>query len=185
MLRMCYKAEVLKRGKQYDNDAATAERCRMAAKWLCEDRKPGLMLYGRVGSGKTTLARSICRLIGFLYDRYEIGQDRRCSVTQTSALDLSKMAVDMDNGLFTQRKRAKMLFLDDVGVEPSVVKSWGNEYSPVVELLYSRYDWMMFTIITSNLKPDEFRERYGDRVGDRLLEMFDAIEFNQTMSYRR
>ena len=78
-----------------------------------------------------------------------------------------------------------MLFLDDVGVEPPTVKSWGNEYSPVVELLYYRYDLQKFTIITSNLTPDEFRQRYGDRVGDRLLEMFDAIQFTQTLSYRR
>ena len=185
MLKMCYKAEVMKRNKILDKDKATEERCRLAAKWLCEDRKPGLLLYGRVGSGKTTLARAICKLIAFLYDNYQIGQDRRCSVSQTSAMELSKQAVDMENGRYNQFKFTKMLFLDDVGVEPPTVKSWGNEYSPVVELLYYRYDLQKFTIISSNLTPDEFRQRYGDRVGDRLLEMFDAIQFTQTLSYRR
>lgn len=186
MLSMCYKAEVQKRGGVFQYDAQTKERCKLAAKWLCNDCKPGLMLYGRVGSGKSTLARAICRLIGYLYDRYELGQDRRCSVLVQSALDLSKAAMDTDNnGTFNRIKFTKMLFLDDVGVEPATVKSWGNEFSPVVELIYYRYDFQKFTIITSNLKGDEFRQRYGDRVGDRMLEMFDAIEFNQTLSYRR
>ncbi len=186
MLEMCYKAEVLRRNQRFEYDNQTVERCRLAAKWLCEDCKPGLMLYGRVGSGKSTLARAMVRLINFLYDRYELGQDKRHSVVMGSALELSKAAIDQENsGAFNRFKYTQMLFLDDVGVEPPVVKSWGNEFSPVVELLYYRYDFQKFTIITSNLKGDEYRQRYGDRVGDRMLEMFDAIEFNQTLSYRR
>ena len=183
MLGMCYQAEVERRRVQYVADQMTQERIGKAAKWLCGNHKPGLMLYGRVGSGKSTLARAIVRLIGFLYDRYEMG-DRRCSVTCCSALDLSRV-VSEDVAKLNQFKYTKLLFLDDMGMEPAVVKHWGNEYTPVVELLYYRYDFQKFTIITSNLRGDEFRERYGDRIGDRMLEMFDTIEFNQTLSYRK
>lgn len=185
MLLMCYEGEVKKRNMAFEADALTKKRVAMAAKWLCGMQyKPGLMLYGRVGSGKSTLARAIVRLIGFLYDRYEIGMDRRCSVTCCSALDLSRVASE-DIQKIQQYKFTKLLFLDDMGMEPATVKNWGNEFSPVVELLYYRYDFQKFTIITSNLKGEEFRERYGDRIGDRMLEMFDTIEFSQTLSYRK
>lgn len=184
MLGMCYRAEVEARRVAYMDDEQTAKRVAKAAKWLCGDYKPGLMLYGRVGSGKSTLAKAIVKLIGFLYDRYEVGADRRCSVTKCSALDLSRIASE-DIQKIQQYKYTKLLFLDDMGMEPPVVKNWGNEFSPVVELLYHRYDYQKFTIITSNLRGDEFRQRYGDRIGDRMLEMFDTIEFEQTLSYRR
>ena len=184
MLLMCYQAEVQKRCVDYVADNATKKRVRQAAKWLCGSNfKPGLMLYGRVGSGKSTLARAIVRLIGFLYDKYELG-DRRCSVTCCSALDLSRIAAE-DISRIQQFKFTKLLFLDDMGMEQATVKNWGNEFSPVVELLYYRYDFQKFTIITSNLKSEDFRERYGERIGDRMLEMFDCIEFAQTLSYRK
>ena len=185
MLMMCYKAEVQKRCVKYQSDNLTQKRVRVAAKWLCgTDYKPGLMLFGSVGSGKSTLARAIVRLIGFLYDRYDLGSERRCSVTCCSALDLSRIAAD-DIGKIQQFKFTKLLYLDDVGMEQATVKNWGNEFSPVVELLYYRYDYQKFTIITSNLKGDQFRERYGERIGDRMLEMFDCLEFDQALSYRR
>lgn len=184
MLGMCYKAEVeSRRSGAFLADKATEERVEKAAKWLSGNYKPGLMLYGRVGSGKSTMARAIVRLIGFLYDRYEMG-DRRTSVTKCSALELSRIATD-DISRIDQFKRTKMLFIDDLGVEPPVVKNWGNEFTPVVDLLYSRYDSNRFTIITSNLRGEAFRERYGDRIGDRMLEMFDTIAFEQSLSYRK
>jgi len=65
------------------------------------------------------------------------------------------------------------------------VKAWGNEISPVMDLIYSRYDTLRPTIITSNLSLAEMRKFYGERVGDRMQEMFNGIEFAQTLSYRK
>ncbi|MGN1211360.1 MAG: ATP-binding protein [Candidatus Cryptobacteroides sp.] len=183
-LLLCYKAEVEKRGISYTEDLATQRRVEQAAKWLCRDLKPGFMLYGSVGSGKTTLAKAMCQLIRMLYDRFELG-DRRVPVTMTTALELSKAATDDDTSRFNSLKNARFLFLDDVGVEPPTVKNWGNEISPVVELIYFRYDFQKPMIITSNLSFRELKQRYGERVGDRMLEMFNGIEFKQTMSYRK
>ncbi len=67
MLRMCYQSEVERRRVKYIADDSTLEKIKKAAKWLCGDYKVGLLLYGSVGSGKTTLAKAICNLIGILY----------------------------------------------------------------------------------------------------------------------
>lgn len=181
MLYLCYKAEVVKRGVEFLDDAQTKERLTKAAKWLCRECKPGLMLYGKIGSGKTTLARAIVQLIGVLYN--SIYPDEKKYIYKVSSLDLGKDVTNEDK--FGRIKREEMLFIDDVGIEPSTVKVYGNELSPMTEIIYSRYDSRKLTIVTSNLRGDEFRQRYGDRIGDRLLEMFDTIEFNQTLSYRR
>ena len=81
-------------------------------------------------------------------------------------------------------KNQELLFIDDIGTEPASVKRWGNEFSPVLELLYARYDRQLFTIATSNLKDSDFGERYGIRIADRMEEMFERIYY-QNKSYRK
>jgi DNA replication protein DnaC len=53
-----------------------------------------------------------------------------------------------------------------------------------VEMLTKRYDMQLFTIITTNLTPSEIREKYGDRIADRMNEMMVKIIFNND-TYRK
>lgn len=71
-----------------------------------------------------------------------------------------------------------MLAIDDLGTEPVEVLEYGNRLNPVIDLLYKRYDEQLFTIITTNLTPKEIRERYGERIADRLNEMAFRIVFD-------
>ena len=50
-------------------------------------------------------------------------------------------------------------------------------------LLY-RYENRLLTIASTNFRPKDLTEFYGERVGDRLAEMAHIIKFNET-SYRR
>lgn len=47
----------------------------------------------------------------------------------------------------------------------------------MVELLMRRYDRQLFTMVTTNLTPQEIRAKYGDRIADRLNEMMVKIVF--------
>ena len=79
----------------------------------------------------------------------------------------------------------EFLFIDDVGVEPADVKSYGNQMYPFAEIVRARYDAGLPIVITTNLKyPEEFAKIYGDRVADRLREMANSIEFKGN-SYRK
>lgn len=180
MLYMFYKSEVERRKIIFKSDSETISKIEKAAKWLCGDYKVGLLIYGSVGSGKTTLAKAICNLIGVLYYS-SLSSDRR-SVYRISALDLAKKVLEDPNS-YSRLKSEDMLFIDDLGTEPESVKSWGNEFSPVTELIYARYDKQLFTIATSNLADKDFKERYGERIADRMEEMFERIHYNQK-SYR-
>lgn len=109
--------------------------------------------------------------------------DKRKSVRTVSALELATIAKD-DAEKFAGLKQAELLVIDDVGVEPAVVKVWGNEISPFTELMYYRYDRQLWTLLTTNFNDEDFFKRYGPRLADRFTEMFDKIPFENN-TYRR
>lgn len=173
MLEECYKFQVNYRQGEY-LPGEVNPMIESAARWIVEGRKIGLMLYGKVGSGKSTLAAAIRQMLIVTF-----GQ----RIEKVTALELSRAAKD-DRDSFSNYLNCKMLLIDDMGEEPTTVKSWGNEISPFVETIYSRYDKQRFTIITTNLLEDEIKEIYGVRVADRFNEMFDRIYFDNK-SYRK
>ena len=179
-LFLAYSKEVEERRSTIIQDEATMTMIAKAAKWLTGDYKPGLLLYGGVGNGKTTLAKAICKTIGILYD--SAYSNERKGVCRISALEVAKCASDPES--FTRLRNQEMLFIDDIGTEPASIKSWGNEISPVTELLYSRYDRQLFTIITSNLSDKDLEDRYGQRIADRMTEMFERLHYSNR-SYRK
>lgn len=179
-LYLAYKKNVEDRKSKFIEDEHTMAKIAKAAQWLTGDYKPGLLIYGGVGNGKTTLAKAICETIGILYD--SAYSNERKGVYRISALEVAKCASDPES--FTRLRNQEMLFIDDVGTEPASVKSWGNEISPVTELLYSRYDRQLFTIMTSNLDDKKLEDRYGLRIADRMNEMFDRLYFTRE-TYRK
>lgn len=182
MLLTCYQAEVVKRRMKMIQDGTTEERVKKAAKWLSGKHKTGLLIYGAAcGTGKTTLANAMCTLVNYLFDSV-YSQDRK-TVYRTTAINLVKLYSDNPEQ-YKRMVSQELLFIDDLGTEPVNIKIYGNEFSPVTELLYNRYDWQRWTIVTSNLSDEQLKERYGTRIDDRLREMFDRILF-QGKSYRK
>lgn len=183
MLKLCYKAEVEKRGRTYKDDEYTNEHLEFVAKWLTtETKKIGLFLYGEPGNGKTTMANAMRTLIGVLYGNEYRYEDHK-GVLSVSALELSQIVKEEQNHRLRQFKETELLHIDDVGTEPASVKVWGNEVSPLTEILYARYDALRYTVITSNLSDEDILPRYGGRISDRFREMFAYLSF-ENKSYR-
>lgn len=182
MLYKCYVAEIQKRGIEPVADQRTQANVAKVAKWLTGEHKTGLLMYGsQCGTGKSTMARAVCNLIGLLYDSC-ISTERKV-VYRVTAIDLAKMYGESYEK-YRNMVNQELLFIDDMGTEPTSLKIYGNEFSPVTELLYKRYDNLKWTIVTSNLDDNTIRERYGERIDDRIREMFDKIHF-QGKSYRK
>lgn len=152
------------------------------AEWLTStDRQFGMILCGKCGNGKTTLMRAVCTVINFLHIRDEF-YNTTCSISIVTAKDVARMSKD-ESAKFRQLCKMRMLAVDDLGTEPSEVMDFGNISNPLVDLLETRYNDQNFTMITTNLTPEQLREKYGERVTDRFNEMMKKIVFTGD-SYR-
>lgn len=182
VLLAAYKAEVEYRHRNFIADERTKENCRKLAAFLTADgSKFGVMFCGICGNGKTTLLYAFRSAMNYLSDRGAFGSDRK-GIRITDAREIAAYAKEPKN--FYEMRTAPMLGIEDMGREATEVMDFGNVLNPVIELLEYRYNQQLFTLITTNLKANEIRKKYGDRIADRFNEMLEVIIFGNT-TYRK
>lgn len=182
------KAEVRYWGGEFCPDEETKTHILKAAEWLSNpDGTAGLMLCGLYGNGKTTLAKAIMWLIGYITES-ELGFSNRVNVVFKTAKDICRLCAasekfkeqyDEYDDLFRER----ILIIDDLGEEPTEVMVYGMIHTPIIDLICERYAQRRMTIITTNLETDDLKAKYGERVYDRFTEMITTIVFEND-SYR-
>lgn len=183
-LVLFYQQEVERKGKNLINSDIFANNINKTISWLYDSNKQGLLLCGTVGNGKTTLARAVIQLINLYNKIFQQGEEIwRDPIKQITAYELSTSARESKER-FEHYKNVLRLFIDDVGVEESGVKNYGNVICPFAELLFERYDKNKMTIITTNLTIEQITSKYDNRVADRIKEMFWRITFTAP-SYRK
>ena len=120
--------------------------------WM-DSGKTGLILMGSVGTGKTTIAYALRRA---WMDYLTIARVKKCD----KIADLIKQD---ETWKFEVADYAGLLVLDDFGTENKV---WNEESIPFI--IYRRVERNLPTIITTNYNTEKIRERYGERIADRL-----------------
>lgn len=121
------------------------------AQWLSDNQGKGLFLFGNCGRGKSLLCRyaipiilmECCRKIVSVYDTQEMN----------SAID--------------EVLRRKIVSLDDIGTEELSVK-YGERRMAFAEIMDMAEKNGNLVIVSTNLGSDKLRERYGDRVLERI-----------------
>lgn len=182
-IRGAFEAQVELRGGTVEYDEMTTKNLRLVAETLAGDsHKFGLLLAGTCGNGKTTTLRAVQSVIKLLNNTYYNRSGQRIGNRLLEAKEITQLS-DKD-GQLTVYKTVPVLFLDDLGREPTEVLKYGNVSSPITELLEYRYNQRLTTIVTTNLEPSEIREKYGDRIADRFNEMFALVSYTG-VSYRR
>lgn len=148
----------------------------------------GILLVGPVGIGKTELMRYFCRNQQFPYRVISCREvARRFAEDGPDAFKLFKinhpLAVNEDPFCF---KEIGFCF-DDLGTEDNA-KNFGSTVNMMSSVILDRYDAnlpLMSTHITTNLSAEDIRDIYGDRVVDRVRQMFNVIEFDPDAPTRR
>lgn len=140
----------------------------------------GLLVIGNFGNGKTstmiTFERIFQNIKGISFKGYSanevVGMFEKCGD------DISKKEFERKVNFGTR-------YFDDVKTE-RIASNFGK-VNLFKDILESRYNNKVKTLVTCNYKEgfkgdtkaalDEFGEKYGGRVHDRLFEMFNIIEF--------
>ena len=176
MMKAAYEREVEVRGMDCRiTEEIAGYLSQVAGMMTSKSSKCGILLCGNCGNGKTTTMNAFLSVSKYLNTQHLL-------IESTTARRISQIAKSED--LMNQAKRAAVLCIDDIGLEPTEVLDYGNAINPVIEIIEHRYRQQLFTFITTNLTPQQIREKYGDRVADRFNEIMRCIVYKNS-TFRR
>lgn len=183
-LSAALEVEVEETGREFILDNATKQHLLLVAEWITNPKaKPGLLLMGSYGNGKTTMLKAISRFTEFFLIR-TLPADKWIRFPLRRARDISDLFLEDDfKKPFDSLCREQLLAVDDLGEEPYEVVRFGMNFHPLLDLLMERYDGRRFTVLSTNLTHDELGRQYGARMRDRFREMMHVINFDNP-SYR-
>jgi len=121
------------------------------AQWLSANDGRGLFLFGNCGRGKSLLCRYVLPAILLGYCRRVV-----------SVFDTAEMNRQIDHVLSRH-----IISLDDVGTE-DISNVYGNKRLAFAEVMDAVEKNNKLIIISSNLSVNDIRQRYGERVLDRI-----------------
>lgn len=133
---------------------------------------PSLLLLGITGTGKTHEAYGVIRGLSAL------GVRSRWRVVPAADLYAKlrpRHGVDSE-AVFAEHAGAALLVIDDLGAVKG--SEWIEEVN--FRLVNYRYERMLPTLLTSNLRPAELASALGERVASRLAEMTERVALKGT-----
>ena len=182
-LMAAYQAEVERRHRVFERNEHFDAQLNLIANYLTGgSKKFGLMFCGLCGNGKTTWAKALQLLVSGLNLKNPIN-NLYYVFPLWNAKDLAMRSKGNYND-WRNVMRYQLMIVDDLGTEPREVMEFGNVYTPLIDLITTRYEEQLFTIFTTNLTPAQLEEKYGKRTVDRLNEMVEKVVF-ENGTYRR
>lgn len=139
------------------------------------DFNKGICLIGGVGTGKTLLMK--------IFKKYTMDILAKNSFVPYSAQEIVHN-VESDGLSYlkqfgTASEIPSVCYFDDVASANEIVNHFGTKTNVIESLLSMRYDvfsrYGKLTHITTNASLSQLQKLYGDRVYDRMIEMFNFI----------
>jgi len=134
--------------------------------WLVDNQGKGLFMYGSCGRGKSILITVIKTIF--------VSTGLQLPGFHASLLPLKSPIYDTWN--YEQYRKWKCSFIDELGTEKPVT-DYGERFEPFNEIINVAEQDLNILIISSNMTPDQFIQRYGDRSMDRIRRLCKAVEF--------
>lgn len=162
--------EILCRGLRYfiGESAKWLQGYDEIAKWMQDNDCKGLLLYGANGRGKSVMCYNILPTVF----QYYLKQTKtfKCRANNLHLIQSDKTD-------YYSMLCAQVIFIDDFGTE-SITSIYGEKrdvFSDVVDIAEQEKKLL---VLSTNLTPDEIRDRYGIRTLDRLRAITRAICLN-------
>lgn len=139
----------------------------------------GLLLWGRNGTRKTTLAAAVATEVQWRSLNYKIFMirfdDYKRALTTTFSKDDSPEKEEAKKTLLLAEK-ATLLVLDDIGQEHRTAS--GFTESTLHELIRRRVEDSRPTIVTTNVEPDDMYSVYGPSFDSFRKEAFETLNLS-------
>ena len=151
--------------------------------------KKGILLYGGIGSGKTTIFKIFNNFtkeirkntFQMMETRYIVREFFIDGMKTIDRYGRESFGTAVHGGGFN-RENPRAYFFDDLGLEESNSNLYGNKSNVIAEIILDRYncfqDYGMKTHASTNLSIPELITLYGNRFADRAKEMFNVLTLN-------
>lgn len=148
----------------------------------------GIMLYGPVGCGKTSLMKMfavnsyrpfVINPIRSIAGEFTLKEGGENALEKYSSLVPAYPQMNFGHELLGR-------CFDDIGTE-EIKKNFGNEVNVFQDILYKVYDNELIGHFhgTTNLGGEEIQSAYGERIRSRMREMFNVLNFSEKSPDRR
>lgn len=134
----------------------------------------GILFYGEVGTGKSTLMKILAE-----YQRTMERGFKCVNCASLTAMFASFGIEALNESTWNDGYRGVNPIergFDELGRETRPAKYYGNELNVMQHIIQIRYDLKVKTHITTNMLPHELERIYGQHIYDRCIEMFNFIE---------
>lgn len=151
------------------------------------DLNKGVILFGSVGTGKTSVMRIMQR--AFHKKPFKIASARH--VARDCVASDKPMKIIDDYGRHSYRrtqyghvdyKSPINVCFDDLGAELSSIKHYGNIFPVMEDIIQDRYiefiERGLITHFTTNMNAKMIEEIYGKRTIDRIVQMCNAVNMD-------
>jgi DNA replication protein DnaC len=140
----------------------------------CE--RPGLIIWGSTGTGKTTVALIAMRYMAAAGQSVAWVDYTDLIKRVQSTYDRDRHTGPSEDEILAALVKADLLVIDDMGSAASDRPASENRVEIMFRIINGRYASSGRTIITTNLTPDHLRRQFGDRIYSRLAGMSDLAK---------
>ena len=152
-------------------------------RWYHNDSEKSLLVVvGNYGSGKSHTAKAIYRFCGAMafaaFETGKWGSRQTPSALFISWPEAASQFNEKNFSIIPDAMDSDLLIVDDIGAENDPWKICADKLCQVLSRREKR-----FTVITTNIQPAEWAQKFDGRINDRLLRNSVVVDISKVKSY--